>query len=177
MQSVQSLNAPLVTTDATRRFILPGLIAGTSFLTFEMLVGALTTTAWSFPQSIVQTIGVGAPTAQLDLAQLLLGVAIHLAFSVGLGVLFVAITERFGLSGRRLLAAGVLYMWAESFISIWVVLHTLFPETLPILFAAVPFWASVVGRSGFGILLALTYVAQVLDYGGIHASDKRSFGG
>jgi hypothetical protein len=37
------------------------------------------------------------------------------------------------------------------------VLHTLFPSTLPLLFAAVPFWASFVGRSGFGVLLALAY--------------------
>ncbi len=157
MQSVQSLNSPLVRTDAARRFIVPGLIAGTGFLAFEMLVGAATTSAWSFPQAIVQTIGVGVPTSQLNLGELVLGVVIHLAFSVGLGVLFVAIAERFGLSGPRLLATGVLYMWAESFISIWLVLHTLFPDTLPILFAAVPFWASFVGRSGFGILLALTY--------------------
>jgi hypothetical protein len=156
MESIQSLNAPLVSTDATR-FVVPGLIAGTGFMGFEMVVGAMTTSAWSFPQSIVQTIGMGAPTSQLDVAQLVLGVAIHLAFSVGLGALFVAIAERFGLSGRRLFAAGVLYMWAESFISIWLVLHTLLPDTLPILFAAVPFWASFVGRSAFGILLALSY--------------------
>jgi hypothetical protein len=157
MQIVQSLDSPLGRTDAARRFIAPGLIAGTGFLAFEVLVGAATTSAWSFPQAIVQTIGVGVPTPQLDLPQLAIGIAIHLAFSVGLGVLFVAIADRFGLSGRRLLATGVLYMWAESAISIWLVLHTLFPDTLPILFAAVPFWASFVGRSGFGILLALSY--------------------
>jgi hypothetical protein len=53
-----------------------------------------------------------------------------------------------------------LYMWAESAISIWLVLHTLVPDTLPVLLGAVPFWASVLGRSGFGVMLALMYVRQ-----------------
>jgi len=48
-------------------------------------------------------------------------------------------------------------MWAESAISIWAVLHTLFPSTLWILFSAVPFWASFVGRTAFGLVLAALY--------------------
>jgi len=133
-----------------------GLTAGAAFLGFEMAVGAFTTQAWAFPQSIVQTDGLGAPTSALEPSQLLMGVAIHLAFSVGLGVIFAALTQRLGLSGGKLLIAGAVFMWAESAISIWAVLHTLFPATLPLLFAAVPFWASFVGRTGFGLVLALS---------------------
>jgi hypothetical protein len=137
-----------------RRWVLPGLGAGAAFLAFEMLVGAATTTAWSFPQSIVQTIGLAAPTSALDPSALLLGIAIHMAFSVALGVIFIALARRVGLRGAgRLLVAGVLFMWAESAISIWAVLHTLFPSTLYIIFSAVPFWASIVGRSAFGLVL------------------------
>jgi hypothetical protein len=142
-----------------RHWVAPGLAAGAVFLAFEMLVGAVTTTTWAFPQSIVQTIGLAAPTPALDSFALLLGVTIHLAFSVGLGVIFIALGQRLGLRGtRRLLVAGVLFMWAESAISIWAVLHTLFPSTLYILFSAVPFWASIVGRTTFGLVLA-SYVA------------------
>jgi hypothetical protein len=107
------------------------------------------------PQAIVQTIGLAAPTTTLDPSALLLGMTIHMAFSVALGVIFIALARRLALRGTvHLLVAGMLFMWAESTISIWAVLHTLFPSTLHILFSAVPFWASIVGRSCFGLVLA-----------------------
>ena len=138
-----------------RGWAAPGLGAGAAFLAFEMVVGSVTTAAWAFPQSIAQTIGVAAPTSALDAPALLLGMTIHMAFSVGLGVLFIALAQRLGLrSTGRLLVAGVLFMWVESAVSIWAVLHTLFPSTLYILFSAMPFWASIVGRTSFGLVLA-----------------------
>jgi hypothetical protein len=137
--------------------VLPGLIAGSAFLGFEMLVGAFTTSAWAFPESIPQTLGIAAPTWELEPLQLTFGIIVHLGLSVGLAALFIALAQRFRVSGlKKLLAAGVLYMWAESAITIWVVLHTLFPATLPIEFDAIPFWASFVGRTGFGVILAAT---------------------
>jgi hypothetical protein len=137
-----------------RRWVAPGLGAGAVFLALEILAGAANTTAWAFPQSIVQTVGLAAPTSALDPAALLLGMTVHMAFSVGLGILFVALAQRLGLrTTRQLLIAGVVFMWVESAVSIWVVLHTLFPSTLYILFSAVPFWASIVGRTAFGLVL------------------------
>lgn len=141
-----------------RRLVTPGLAAGATFLGFEMLAGAFSTSAWAFPQSIPQTVGLTAPTAALDPLALVVGVAIHFVFSVGLGMVFIGLAQRLGLRGTvRLLIAGVLFMWAESAISIWAVLHTFFPSNLPILFSAVPFWASFVGRTGFGLVLAAVY--------------------
>lgn len=137
-----------------RRLIWPGLGAGMAFLGFEIVVGAFTGSPWSFPQSIPQVIGASAPTPAFEPLSTALGVAIHLMFSIGLGVLFVALAGRLRIRGKRLIAAAVLFMWAESAISIWAVLHTFFPDTLPILFSAVPFWASFVGRTGFGLVLA-----------------------
>jgi len=125
-----------------------------------MLAGSFSTSVWAFPQAVAETIGIGVPTQPLAPVALLAGIAIHLAFSVGLGILFIAIADRFSLTGKTLVAAGVLYMWAESAISIWLVLHTLVPDTLPVLLGAVPFWASFVGRTGFGVLLALMYAQQ-----------------
>jgi hypothetical protein len=154
---IASRTPPVAESDSSvRRWLVPGLAAGAAFLGFEMVAGAATgTTAWAFPQSIVQTVGLAAPNDALDPASLLLGMTIHMAFSVGLGVIFVALAQRLGLRGTgRLLVAGVLFMWLESAISIWAVLHTLFPSTLPILFDAVPFWASFVGRTMFGVVLA-----------------------
>ena len=137
-----------------RRYLVPGLSAGAVFLGVELLVGAFTTDLWRFPSAIAETIGVSSPLAPA------LGVAIHFTFSMLLCALFVAGAERFQLRGRRLLAAGVLFMLAESPISIWLVLHTLFPTTLPILFDAVPFWASLLGRIMFGVVLAEVYARR-----------------
>jgi len=49
-----------------RRLVVPGLAAGAVFLGFEMLAGAFSTSAWAFPQSIPQTVGLTLPTAALD---------------------------------------------------------------------------------------------------------------
>jgi len=152
MQTYTDLRAPVVT------WATPGLVAGAAFLGFEVAAGAFTTSPWAFPQSIVQTVGLGAPTGAFDLIQTALGSGIHLAFSVGLGLVFIALSRRLGLAGWRIFVAGALFTWAESAISIWLVLHSLFPATLPLLFAAVPFWASFVGRTGFGLVLA--YVSR-----------------
>jgi hypothetical protein len=160
MQITETINAPLATSQVASRWVLPGLTAGAAFLAFEMLAGSISTSIWAFPQAVAQTIRIGAPTQALAPASLLAGIAIHLAFSVGLGILFIAIANRFSLTRRTLVAAGVLYMWAESAISIWLVLHTLVPDTLPVLLGAVPFWASFVGRTGFGVMLALMYVRE-----------------
>jgi hypothetical protein len=136
---------------AVARWLVPGLTAGAAFLSVELLAGTMSTSLWSFPEAIAETIGVSPAWS------LLVGIVVHFTFSLGLGALFIVIAERFQLSLPKLLAAGVLFMWAESAISIWVVLHTLFPTTLPILFAAVPIWASILGRTTFGLVLALTY--------------------
>jgi hypothetical protein len=133
-------------------------VAGAAFLGIELLAGAFSTTVWAFPQSIPQTANLTAPTSALDPVALALGVAIHFAFSVGLGLVFIALANRLGLrSTRSLLLAGVLFMWAESGISIWAVIHTLFPANMSILFSAVPFWASFAGRTAFGLVLAAQY--------------------
>lgn len=148
--------SPVIESESVlRHWVAPGVGAGAAFLGIEMIAGAATTTVWAFPQSIVQTIGLAAPTLTLEPFALLLGITIHMAFSVGLGVHFVALARRLHLRGTgHLLIAGAVFMWAESAISIWGVLHTLFPSTLDILFSAVPFWASVVGRTAFGLVLA-----------------------
>jgi hypothetical protein len=140
----------------TRQWLVPGLAAGLVFLAFEMLAGALSTSVWQFPEAIAQTIGIGAPTDAFQPTSLVAGVAIHFVFSVALGVMFVAIARRLKLSGARLLIGAIVFMYAESAISIWAVLHTLFPATLPVLLGAVPFWASLIGRTAFGVTLAWT---------------------
>ena len=142
--------------DITRQWLVPGLAAGLVFLAFEMLAGAMSTSVWQFPEAIAQTIGIGSPTGAFQPTSLVAGIAIHFAFSVALGVLFVAIAQRLRLSGARLLIGAIVFMYAESAISIWAVLHTLFPATLPVLLGAVPFWASLLGRTAFGVTLAWT---------------------
>ena len=142
--------------DITRQWLVPGLAAGLVFLAFEMLAGAMSTSVWQFPEAIAQTIGIGAPTAAFQPTSLAAGIAIHFVFSVALGVVFVALAQRLQLSGPRLLIGAIVFMYAESAISIWAVLHTFFPATLPVLLGAVPFWASLFGRTAFGLTLAWT---------------------
>ena len=151
MYVTASPSASQLTSDTARRYVVPGLSAGAVFLAIELLAGAFTTDLWRFPSAIAETIGVNSPLSPA------LGVVIHFTCSALLGALFVAFAERFQVRGRKLLAAGVLFMLAESSISIWLVLHTLFPTTLPILFAAVPFPASLLGRIMFGVVLAEVY--------------------
>jgi hypothetical protein len=144
------------TTDISRQWLVPGLAAGVVFLAFEMLAGAVSTSAWQFPEAIAQTIGIGTPTTALQPASLVAGIGIHFVFSVALGVVFVTIAHRLRLSGTRLLIGAIIFMYAESAISIWAVLHTFFPTTLPVLLGAVPFWASLLGRTAFGLTLGWT---------------------
>src|SRR5438132_1496932 len=127
MQITESVNVQLATSQVASRWVLPGLTAGAAFLGFEMLAGSISTSIWAFPQAVAETIGIGSPTQALAPASLLAGIAIHLAFSVGLGIVFVAIAQRLSptLTGRTLVAAGVLYMWTESMVSIWLVLERL----------------------------------------------------
>src|SRR5438309_1810066 len=126
MQITESVNVQLATSQVASRWVLPGLTAGAAFLGFEMLAGSISMSIWAFPQAVAETIGIGSPTQALAPASLLAGIAIHLAFSVGLGIVFIAIARLSPtLTGRTLVAAGVLYMWIESAISIWLVLHTL----------------------------------------------------
>jgi hypothetical protein len=142
--------------DITREWLVPGIAAGVVFLAVEMLAGATSTSAWQFPEVIALTVGIGTPTSAFEPTSLLAGIAIHFAFSVALGVMFVGIARRLRLSGVRLLIGAIVFMYAESAISIWAVLHTFFPATLPVLLGAVPFWASPLGRTAFGLTLAWT---------------------
>lgn len=152
MSTMQLTTASTLTSDTARRWMLPGLTAGSVFLGVELLAGAATTSLWRFPQAIAEVVGV--PWAFSIEA----GLAIHFGFSLALGALFIAFAQRFNIRRQRsLLAAGLLFMWLESAVSIWLVLHTLFPNTLPLLFAAVPFWASFLGRNAFGLVLAESY--------------------
>jgi hypothetical protein len=151
MSTMHLASVQYPTTTALRRWTIPGLTAGAAFLAIELVAGAANTSVFRFPEAIAETIGVASSWS------LLAGLIIHFTFSLGLGALFIGAANRLQLSGAKLLAAGVLFMWIESGVSIWLVLHTLFPTTLPILFAAVPVWASVLGRTTFGAVLAATY--------------------
>src|SRR5215471_7802188 len=102
------------TSDITRQWLVPGLAAGVVFLGFEMLAGAISTSAWQFPEAIAQTIGIGSPSEAFQPTSFVAGIAIHFAFSVALGVLFVAAAQRLRLSGTRLLIGAIVFIYAES---------------------------------------------------------------
>jgi hypothetical protein len=138
-------------------WVLPGFIAGVVFLSIALVTGALATNFWAMPDAIAQTIGIAAPAGYgFALVPALVGIAVHLAFSIGLGAIFTAFASWRRLHGWILVVAGVLFIMLETVISLWGVLHGLLPSrTFSYFLGAVPWWGSVSGRCMYGLVLGL----------------------
>ena len=138
-------------------WVLPGLIGGAVFLVIALVAGALSTTAWAMPDAIAETIGIAAPTGY-DFAPVpvLVGVAVHLALSIGLGAIFTAFARWRQLHGWILVAATVIFITIETPIALWVVLHNLLSAaTFHFFLAAIPLWGSVLGHYMYALILGL----------------------
>ncbi len=148
--------------NALSRWVLPGLIAGAVFLVIVLVTGALATTVWAMPDAIAQTIGIAAPAGYgFALVPVVVGIAVHLALSIGLGAMFTAFVRWRRLHGWILVAAAVIFITIETPIALWVVMHTLLPATtFQFFLAAIPWWGSVLGHYlyalSLGLLLALS---------------------
>jgi hypothetical protein len=143
--------------NALSLWVLPGLIAGTVFLMIALVTGALATTVWAMPDAIAQVLGIPAP-AGYGFASLpvLVGIAVHLALSIGLGALFTAFARWRRLHGWTLVVAAFLFVSIETPIALWVVLHTMLPATTFNFFlAAIPWWGSVLGHYLYALTLSL----------------------
>ena len=138
-------------------WVLPGLTAGAVFLAVALLVSAFTTTVWAVPDSIAQAIGMAAPAGYgFALVPVVVGVAVHLAFSIGLGAIFTALAQRLQLHGWLLVAAAVTFIGIETPITLWGVLYHLLPATTFQYFLhALLFWGSFLGRMMYGLTLGL----------------------
>lgn len=138
-------------------WVLPGLIAGVAFLLIALLSGALDTTVWAMPDAIAQALGIAAPAGYgFALVPVLVGVVVHLTFSIGLGAIFTAFARMLRLHGWTLIAAGFIFISLETVTALWGVLHSLLPATTFHFFlGAVPLWGSVLGRYTYGLLLGL----------------------
>jgi hypothetical protein len=142
------------------RWVAPGLFAGCLFLAVALIAGAVTTSLWAMPDAIAQTVGVAAPADyRFALAPVAIGVFIHLALSVGLGALFMALTARRQLNGGMLILASCLFITLETPIVLWGMLHSLLSAaTFHYYLAAIPFWGSLAGHYlyavGLGAMLA-----------------------
>src|ERR687888_466652 len=72
-------------------WVLPGFIAGVVFLSIALITGALVTTFWAMPDAIAHALGIAAPAGYgFAPVPVLVGIAVHLAFSIGLGIIFTA---------------------------------------------------------------------------------------
>lgn len=90
------------------------------FLFIVMVACALTTTAWAMPDGIAKAVGIDAPTGDgFAPVPLLVGVAIHLAVSIGLGATFTAIAYWRRLHGWVLVVGAMIFSVIESAIAIW----------------------------------------------------------
>jgi hypothetical protein len=138
-------------------WVLPGLIAGVMFLSIALVTGAMTTNFWAMPDAIARVIGIAAPTEYgFAPVPVLVGIAVHLAFSIGLGVIFTAVARWLRLHGWVLVVAGLLFIMLETPLALWVVLHSLLPTaTFSYFLSAVPWWGSVFGRCTYGLVLGL----------------------
>ncbi len=138
-------------------WVLPGFIAGVVFLGIALVTGAMATNVWAMPDAIAHAIGIAAPAAYgFALVPVLVGIAVHLAFSIMLGVIFTAFARWRRLHGWLLVVAGVLFIMLETPIVLWGVLHSLLPTTTFSYFlGALPWWGSVFGRCMYGLVLGL----------------------
>ncbi|HEU5200564.1 MAG TPA: hypothetical protein VFU32_13075 [Ktedonobacterales bacterium] len=139
------------------RWVLPGLIAGAVFLAVALVTGALATTVWAMPDAIAQTIGIAAPAGYgFALVPVVVGIAVHLALSIGLGAMFTALAWRLRLHGWIVVAAAVLFITIETPVALWVVMNNLLPATTFHFFlAAIPWWGSVLGHYLYALVLGL----------------------
>ncbi len=141
-------------------WVLPGLIAGVLFLIIAIIAGALSTTAWAMPDAIAQVVGIAAPAGYgFALVPVLVGIAVHLALSIGFGAIFTAFVYWRRLHGWVLVVAAVLFVTIETPIVLWGFMHTLLPATtFQFFLAAVPLWGSLLGHYVYALLLGLLLV-------------------
>jgi hypothetical protein len=137
--------------------VLPGLLAGAVFLVVVLIGGALSTSVWAMPDAIAQVIGIAAPAGYAFApVPVLVGIAVHLALSIGLGAIFAAFARWRRLHGWLLIAAAFIFVSIETPIALWVVLHALLSATTFHFFlAAIPLWASVLGHYLYALFLGL----------------------
>ena len=143
--------------DSFSFWVLPGFIAGVVFLGIALVTGAMVTNFWAMPDAIARAIGIAVPAGYgFAPVPVLVGIVVHLAFSIGLGVIFTAFARWRQLHGWMLVFAGVLFIMVETPISLWVVLHSLLSATTFSYFlSALPWWGSVPGRLLYGLVLGL----------------------
>lgn len=138
-------------------WVLPGLIAGVVFLGIALVTGALSTTVWGMPDGIARTVGITAPAGYgFVLVPVLIGILVHLALSIGLGVLFTACVRGLRLHGWLLVVAGGIFVTIETPVALWIVMHNLLPAaTFSYFLAAIPWWGSVLGHYMYALILGL----------------------
>jgi hypothetical protein len=146
--------------DTLSSWVLPGLIAGAVFLAIALIAGALSTTVWAMPDGIAQTIGVAAPGRYgFALAPVLVGIVVHLALSIVLGIIFTAFVRWRRLHGWVLVAAAFIFISIETPIALWGIMHNVLPATTFYYFlAAIPLWGSVLGHYMYALVLGLLLV-------------------
>ena len=146
---------------STSRWFLPGLIAGVVFLAIAMLSGTFSTTVWAMPEGIAQTVGVSAPIGYgFALEPLLVGIVVHLVFSIALGAIFTATALRLRLHGWVLVAAAAVFVSVETAVALWVVLHTMLSASaFSYYLSAIPWWGSVFGHYAYALVLGLLLVS------------------
>lgn len=138
-------------------WVLPGLLAGMAFLAIALVAGALGTTFWAMPDGIAQVVGVAAPANySFALLPVLVGIAVHLALSIVLGVIFTALVYKRHLPGWLLLVAAALFVTIETPIALWGVMHTMLPaKTFYFFLGADPLWGSILGHYVYALVLGL----------------------
>lgn len=138
-------------------WVLPGLLAGVMFLVVALVTGALATTVWAMPDGIAQTVGIAAPVGYgFALVPVIVGVAVHLALSIGLGVIFTVCISWRRLHGWQLIVAAAIFVTIETLIALWVVMHNVLPATtFQYFLAAIPWWGSVLGHYLYALILGL----------------------
>lgn len=146
-------------------WVYPGLLAGLLFLAIALISGAIATSIWALPDGIARIVGMPTPANyRFALGPVVVGIMIHLAFSIGLGAGLRAVAIWLRLRGWQNILAGFILIFLETPIALWVIMHPLLPaSTFYYFLGAVPLWGSILGHMlyalALGVLLALHPVA------------------
>lgn len=140
-------------TRAVLNWILPGLMAGLVFAMWAMVVGLFTSTFWAPPQGIAQSIGIGSPGHNFQLAPLVAGLIGHMMNSIVFGVIFIAVARAVRLNGPLAVVAGMAYSAIVYVAMYWVLLRGVLNSTSASFLSANPEWSWMAAHLMFGVVL------------------------
>lgn len=134
---------------------LPGLVAGTAFAMWAMIVGIFASRLWAPPQGIAQSVGIGAQGWNFQLIPFIVGVMGHMMNSIIIGLIFLAVAAALKLRGIALVIAGMVYGVVVYLVMYYPILRGVLASNSGSFLSSNPEWSWVVAHVMYGMILGL----------------------